>query len=109
MKYWENGFYLEQNANNTRLEITDEYWAELLEKQSKGYTIKLANGQLQAVENTLTESEKRQIRIDELKTLLRESDYKALKYAEGEISELDYAETKAQRREWRAEINRLGG
>lgn len=109
MKYWENGFYLEQNASNTRLAISDEYWAELLEKQSKGYSIKLINGQLKAVENTLTESEKIDIRITELKMLLAQTDYKAIKYAEGEISEIDYAETKAQRREWRAEINRLGG
>lgn len=46
-------------------------------------------------------------RIEELKTLLAESDYKAIKYAEGWISEADYAEVKAQRQAWREEINEL--
>lgn len=39
MKYWENGFYLEQNKEKTRTEITDEYWQELLTGQSKGKII----------------------------------------------------------------------
>ena len=42
-----------------------------------------------------------------LKLQLQESDYKAIKYAEGFISEQDYAEMKAQRQAWRDEINRL--
>lgn len=48
-------------------------------------------------------------RIDELKILLSESDYKALKYAEGIISESEYAVIKTQRQEWRNEINQLQG
>lgn len=52
---------------------------------------------------------KKQNRIDELKSLLASTDYKAIKYAEGEITAVEYAETKAQRRAWRAEINSLGG
>ena len=46
-------------------------------------------------------------RIIELKQKLQETDYKAIKYAEGELSEEEYAETKAQRRAWREEINKL--
>ena len=46
-------------------------------------------------------------KIIELKRKLRETDYKAIKYAEGELSAEEYAETKAQRKAWRAEINRL--
>lgn len=46
-------------------------------------------------------------RIVELKNLLRSTDYQAIKYAEGVLSAEDYAETKAQRIEWRAEINTL--
>lgn len=46
-------------------------------------------------------------KIIELKRKLRETDYKAIKYAEGELSAEEYAETKAQRRAWRAEINQL--
>ena len=50
MKYWENGFYREQNADGTRLEITDERWKELLTEQSLGKEIRLVNGKLLATE-----------------------------------------------------------
>ena len=45
--------------------------------------------------------------IDDLKQRLADTDYKAIKYAEGLISDEDYAETKKLRQEWRDEINRL--
>lgn len=48
MKYWENGFYLEQNNDNTRIEISDKEWHDLLIEQSKGKTIVLKNGKLVA-------------------------------------------------------------
>lgn len=48
-------------------------------------------------------------RINELKIKLRESDYKAIKYAEGAIGEAEYTITKAQRQAWRDEINTLEG
>lgn len=51
--------------------------------------------------------QQRLARIDELRTLLAESDYKAFKYAEGWITAEDYAEVKAQRQAWRDEINEL--
>lgn len=50
MKYWENGFYLEQNEERTRLEVTDERWKELLTEQSLGKEIRLVNGELLATE-----------------------------------------------------------
>lgn len=46
-------------------------------------------------------------RIAELKRKLSETDYQAIKYAEGFISETDYAPIKAQRQSWRDEINAL--
>ena len=46
-------------------------------------------------------------RIDELKGLLSSTDYKAIKFAEGELSEEEYAETRSLRRSYRAEINQL--
>lgn len=46
-------------------------------------------------------------RIVELKRKLSETDYQAIKYAEGLISETDYAPIKAQRQAWRDEINAL--
>lgn len=51
----------------------------------------------------------RQARIAELKQLLAESDYKAIKYAEGWLTAEDYAATKAERQAWRDEINELEG
>lgn len=51
----------------------------------------------------------RQARIAELKQLLAESDYKAIKYAEGWLTADEYAATKAQRQAWRDEINELEG
>lgn len=41
------------------------------------------------------------------KQMLTGTDYQALKFAEGAISAEDYAEVKAQRETWRAEINEL--
>ena len=46
-------------------------------------------------------------RIAELKQLLAESDYKAIKYAEGWLTAEDYAATKAERQAWREEIKAL--
>lgn len=44
--------------------------------------------------------------MENMNTLSR-TDYKALKYAEGEISEEEYAPIRELRRHCRAEINRL--
>ena len=55
----------------------------------------------------LTQKEINQQTIEELKTKLRSTDYQAIKYAEGELTEEEYAPIKAQRKEWRVEINRL--
>lgn len=47
----------------------------------------------------------RQIRV--LKLLLRQTDYKAIKYGEGLINEVEYEQIKAERQAWRDEINAL--
>ncbi len=46
-------------------------------------------------------------RIAELKRYLERTDYQAIKFAEGEMSESEYAPIKAQRVAWREEINVL--
>lgn len=46
-------------------------------------------------------------RISNLKSLLRNTDYQAIKYAEGQLSEAEYAPIKVQRQAWRDEINLL--
>lgn len=45
--------------------------------------------------------------IDILKHQLSETDYKAIKYAEGLLTEEEYAPIKAERQQMRDEINRL--
>lgn len=42
-----------------------------------------------------------------LRQCLNKTDYQAIKYSEGAISEEDYAPIRAQRQAWRDEINRL--
>ena len=49
------------------------------------------------------------IEIQQLKKLLSESDYKAIKYAEGQISEEEYSEIKSERQGYRDRINYLEG
>lgn len=49
----------------------------------------------------------KRMEITALKRLLKQSDYKAIKYAEGLISESEYAPIKAQRQGWRDQINQL--
>lgn len=50
---------------------------------------------------------KLEIKIINLKAKLRNTDYRAIKYAEGLLSEEEYASIKAQRQAWRDEINKL--
>lgn len=45
--------------------------------------------------------------IAELKAKLASTDYKAIKYAEGILTDAEYAETKAERQNWRNRINEL--
>lgn len=53
------------------------------------------------------QNEEIRFKIYDLKSELAATDYKALKYVEGEISEEDYAETKEFRKALRAKINEL--
>ena len=49
----------------------------------------------------------KEIAIEELKQQLSETDYKAIKYAEGLMTDEEYEPIKLQRQEWRKEINEL--
>ena len=51
--------------------------------------------------------EQYQSEIVELKKYLSDTDYKAIKFAEGEITESDYQEVKSQRHNARTRINEL--
>ena len=50
-----------------------------------------------------------QERIAELKRLLAETDYQAIKHFEGYLTDYEYEPIKTQRQTWRDEINSLGG
>ena len=89
------------------IEVTDNEWGYLMEEQAKGKELKVINGKVVAVKHEPTEKELAEQRIQELKQLLANTDYKAIKYAEGELPYTEYESTRKQRREWRAEINRL--
>lgn len=54
-----------------------------------------------------TEKELAQDRIWELKKLLYDTDYQAIKFAEGELTEAEFAPIKEQRKAWRGEINKI--
>lgn len=47
------------------------------------------------------------LQIEFLKCKLKDSDYKAIKYSEGWLTEEEYAPIKAERQALREEINRL--
>lgn len=49
----------------------------------------------------------RQHKIQELKKLLSDTDYKAIKFAEGLLTEEEFAPIRKQRQEWRNKINEL--
>ena len=55
------------------------------------------------VEITITPEQE----IKDLKQKLKDTDYKAIKYAEGQLTEEEYASTKAERQSWRDRINEL--
>lgn len=54
-----------------------------------------------------TEKELARLEIVELKHKLLETDYKAIKYAEGVLTESEYLLTKNERESWRKRINEL--
>lgn len=106
MKYWENGFYKEQNELKTRKEISDKRWEELLEGQSNGFKIVTGNDGFPTLE-AIDYSPTLESRIQELKQKLKDTDYQAIKYAEGELSQIEYEPMRKQRKIWRDEINLL--
>lgn len=58
-------------------------------------------------ERKMSEKELAKLEIKELKAKLDATDYQAIKYAEGELSEMEYEPTRVLRRGWRARINEL--
>ena len=69
------------------------------------FTIKRRTPTVEEVSRDKTQAINKE--ISELKRNLSDTDYKAIKYSEGLLSDEEYAEVKAQRQEWRDEINKL--
>ena len=105
------------NGNVERIEIpcdktlyTQEQVDAIFKNRGTNQVIKDVNGIPTAVD-LYTESElaiaDKKKRIAELKSLLQATDYQAIKYAEGFISEEDYLPIKQTRQEYRNQINEL--
>lgn len=91
------------------MEVDEETLVNTL-SSAPHFAWRVVNGNLvnERYEETPTE-EINEERIKTLKELLVQSDYQAIKYAEGELTESEYLPIKQQRRLWRDEINRLQG
>ena len=85
---------LEENVENY-IQITEEEFNELTKVEEYIPT-----------KEEIAKQEKLN-RISELKKLLSSTDYQAIKYAEGLITEEEYLPIKNQRQVWRNEINEL--
>ena len=101
------------------IELTDEEFAQIgvTKRFENGVLIDIPQAELETMRLARLEYEQqlqRQAEIDEIqrkiseaKAKLSQTDYQAIKYFEGFISETDYAPMKALRQAYRDEINRL--
>lgn len=109
--------HTDENGNVERIEIpcdktlyTQEQVDAIFAGRGANQVIKDVNG-VPTVVDLYTEAElaiaDKKKRINELKALLQATDYQAIKYAEGFISEADYLPIKQTRQEYRNQINAL--
>ena len=109
--------HTDENGNLERVEIpcdktlyTQEQVDAIFAGRGANQVIKDVNG-VPTYVNLYTDSEltvqANKKRIAELKALLQATDYQAIKYAEGFISEVDYAPIKQVRQSYRNKINEL--
>lgn len=85
-------------------EITDKHRQKLMVENAE---LKLVNLELSPEEEEEIKRLEMYNEINNLKNKLANTDYQAIKFAEGEMSEEDYAVVKIQRRAWRIRINEL--
>ena len=91
------------------INLTAEEFDFLICEQNKGKELKVVDGKVVAVERVITEEQIKANRIAELKELLSDTDYQAIKFAEGELTAEEYEPMRLQRKAWREEIRSLGG
>ena len=101
-----NYYYKSKDGNGTLclLSKIDKEIASDYEQITEEQYLAIVN---KYIEPTAEQIKKRQIAA--YKKQLQETDYLAIKYFEGWISEEEYAPIKAQRQAWRDEIGKLGG
>ena len=87
--------------NYTKVEIDDKYLDCQASDFDEDLTFNLEKY------NARKQKEIAEPRIRELKQLLASQDYKTIKYMQGELTEEEFAEVKAQCKSWRDEINKL--
>ena len=94
------------------IEITEEQRRQPLPDKYSYYAVE--NGEFVIKRRTPSEAETKADSIASINQQIRElqgklsaTDYQALKYSEGWITEKDYAEIKANRQSWRDAINQL--
>jgi len=92
--------YTEAPYNFTIIEIDDKY-SDCISEDFEGLTFSIEkyNKRKHDIECAF--------RIAELKQLLASSDYKAIKYGEGRLTDEEYAPISEQREAWREEIREL--
>lgn len=105
------GFYFDDQKDSLKkyFELTREEHNTLMEGQSKGKVITFHDDKKPTLEEPPppTEAEVAERKIRELKAYLSETDYVAIKIAEGEASAEEYADVLAKRKAARKEINEL--
>ena len=107
----------DENGNVERIEISCDKTLYTQEQVDAIFAGRGANQVIKDVEGVptaidlYTESElaiaANKKRINELKSLLKATDYQAIKYAEGEMPYEEYAPVRELRKGWRKEINDL--
>lgn len=90
-----NNFYSLKEQNENLIPITEEEWLSHLEE----IPIVLNNEKQERI--------RKLNRINELKQNLANTDYQAIKYAEGQLSVEEYMSIRTLRQSWRNEINIL--
>jgi len=108
MKYWKQGFYLNQIEGS--VEIEDDYWQELLDGQSQGKQITSDEDGYPILSDppSPSQSELDAREIDSLKAYLSSTDYIYPKCLElGLDVNIEYAEVAQQRKEARTRIQEL--
>lgn len=89
---------------NQPLEILPENYTEITKEEYENSPY--VKSQLDFINQEKAKGEIKN-QITQLKKQLADTDYQAIKYAEGQLTEQEYAPIKSQRQGWRDEINQL--